>query len=250
MFDEKTQQYLKAYVYMLIDPRDNTPFYIGKGNNNRVFEHLNCAIKNIEESNLKYEQIQHILNSNKKVKHLIIRHGLTDDEAFDVECALIDSFQYFGFSLSNIVSGHNSIEKGLMTSDEVIALYNAKPLEELESDCIIININRTYRRHSGIDAIYNATKETWRMKNPINKIAYVLSEYHGLIVEVFKVNEWYKKKRKTKHKNEQDRKEYDGYGFNGTIAENEIRIKYLNRSIAHLKKKGAANVIRYNIKKT
>jgi hypothetical protein len=247
MFDEKTQQQLKAYVYMLIDPRDNKPFYIGKGNNNRVFQHLERAINNEDVNNLKYEQITQILSSGYKVKHLIIRHGLKDNEAFDVECALIDSFEYFGFNLSNIVSGHNSIEKGLMTSDEVIALYNAQPLEELEINCLIININRTYQRHSGVDAIYNATKETWRMRNPINKIEYVLSEYHGLIVEVFKVTEWYTKMRKTKHKNEIDRKEYLGYGFNGVVADQECRNKYLNKSIAHLKKKGAANVIRYNI---
>lgn len=247
MFDENTQQKLKAYVYMLIDPRSNTPFYVGKGNNNRVFQHLDCAINNEDEINLKYEQIRQILNSGNNVKHLIMRHGLKDDEAFNVECALIDSFKYIGYNLSNQISGHNSIEKGLMTSDEIIALYNAEPLEELESNCVIININKTYKRHSGVDAIYSATKETWRMKNPTNKIEYVLSEYHGLIVEVFKVTDWYSKKRTTKGKNEQDRKEYIGYGFNGTVAENEIRNKYLNKSIAHLKKNGAANVIRYNI---
>lgn len=39
MFDEKTKQKLKKYVYMLIDPRDNRPFYIGQGVNDRVFDH-------------------------------------------------------------------------------------------------------------------------------------------------------------------------------------------------------------------
>lgn len=29
MFDEKTQQALGHYVYMLIDPRNNKPFYVG-----------------------------------------------------------------------------------------------------------------------------------------------------------------------------------------------------------------------------
>ena len=30
-FDPKTILALNYYVYMLIDPRDNIPFYIGKG---------------------------------------------------------------------------------------------------------------------------------------------------------------------------------------------------------------------------
>lgn len=32
--------HLGYYVYLYIDPRDNRPFYVGKGKNNRVFAHL------------------------------------------------------------------------------------------------------------------------------------------------------------------------------------------------------------------
>jgi hypothetical protein len=39
----------------------------------------------------------------------------------------------------------------------------------------------------------------------------------------------------------------NGFGFNGEIAPAEIRDKYINKSIAHLKKKGAASAIRYNL---
>ena len=46
MFDEKTQQALGYYVYMLIDPSNNKPFYVGKGKNNRVFDHIEYAFKN------------------------------------------------------------------------------------------------------------------------------------------------------------------------------------------------------------
>ena len=36
MFDEKTRQVLKQYVYVLLDLTDNKPFYVGKGIDNRV----------------------------------------------------------------------------------------------------------------------------------------------------------------------------------------------------------------------
>ena len=37
MFDQITSEKLKFYVYCLIDPRDEKPFYIGKGKENIVF---------------------------------------------------------------------------------------------------------------------------------------------------------------------------------------------------------------------
>ncbi len=43
-FSQKTQEELKYYVYLLIDPRDDKIFYVGKGYGNRVFYHINEAI--------------------------------------------------------------------------------------------------------------------------------------------------------------------------------------------------------------
>ena len=39
-FSEKTKEVLKHYVYVYIDPRNNKPFYIGEGQGNRAFDHL------------------------------------------------------------------------------------------------------------------------------------------------------------------------------------------------------------------
>lgn len=36
---------------MLLDPTDNEPFYVGKGIDNRVYNHLSCALTDTDTSN-------------------------------------------------------------------------------------------------------------------------------------------------------------------------------------------------------
>jgi hypothetical protein len=266
MFDEKTQQELKQYVYMLLDPQNDKPFYVGKGKNNRVFKHMNRAITDSDISTLKYEKIREIVEDKEQtLKHVIVRHGLTDSEAFQIEASLIDTLNYCGLGLSNQQGGRNSIDKGLMTSEEIIRLYNAQPLNKIGNDCILININKSYKRGNGTNSIYQATKETWFIdKNKVKHLKYVLSEYRGLIVEVFEVdnNGWYQKPR-TKYKTIYDenkkpildekgkrKKEVvqeNGFGFSGKPAPDSIRALYINKSVKDKKIQGQANVIRYKL---
>ena len=142
MFDEKSIQNLQYYVYALIDPRNSKVFYIGKGTNNRVFDHAEGALKEQEDGSNKIETIKEILRTGQNVEHIIIRHGLTEEEAFHIEASIIDFSRYLNINLSNVVLGHNSIEKGLMTADEIVRLYNAPPLNSIDANCIIININK------------------------------------------------------------------------------------------------------------
>jgi len=256
MFDEKTRQELKYYVYMLLDPQDDRLFYIGKGIGNRVFNHMACALTDTDTSTAKYDKIREIIQRCQSVKHIIVRHGLSESEAFKIEASLIDTLTYCGLLLSNIVGGHNSIEKGLMTSEEIIRLFNAEPLIQMGSDCVLININKTYKRGNGTNPIYQATKETWFKIGNMLERKYVLSEYKGLIVEVFEVvGNWYEKQRpknKTIGKDDKGKKiqikiDSIGYGFNGEVAPDEIRNLYINKSIAHKKLRGQANPVRLKL---
>lgn len=247
MFDEKTKQNLKYYVYFLIESGTKKPFYIGKGKDDRVFNHMECALES-ETSNDKYNRIREILNSGKKLEHIIVRHGLTEKMALEIEASLIDTFDYLKTGITNIAGGQKSIEKGLMTSDEVKRLYNADKLEKIETNCIVININKKYERGSGENTIYNATKETWTIdKIKLSELKYVLSEYRGLIVEVFEVETWYEKERGYTPRAKKFGQTKIGYGFDGKVANEQIRNRYINKSIAHTKKKGAASAIRYNL---
>ena len=73
MFDEKTIKELKSYVYLLINPDTKTPFYVGKGTGNRVFNHLMDA-KDGKLGTDKLDHIQSILKKNKSYLKRMIKH--------------------------------------------------------------------------------------------------------------------------------------------------------------------------------
>jgi hypothetical protein len=251
MFDEKTKSALKYYVYLLIDPDTKVPFYVGKGEGNRIFDHLNNAKKG-KRGTEKLDHIQSILNQKKTVDHVIVRHGLNEKTAYQIESSLIDTFRFVpafnDFASGNVQGGMNSIENGLMSSEEVKRKYNAMPLNTMPDNTIIININSSYKRASGKDRLYKATKERWRMDaSRLDGIKYVLSEFKGLIVEVFEVINWYPIKRQYNPGAKKAGQSYTGYGFDGHVAPKSVRDLYINKSVAHKKKRGAAFPIIYNL---
>ena len=155
--------------------------------------------------------------------------------------------------MTNQVDGHHSGKRGLMSTDEIIRLNNAKPLLKLSDNAIIININKKFERGNNFDDIYLATKEAWVVSETrIKNIKYALSEYRGVIIEVFEIDKWYRKNINESNQHivpgfDELKKKSKRWGFNGKVADQEFRQKYINKSITHIKKKGAANPIRYKL---
>jgi hypothetical protein len=243
MFDNLTISKLGYYVYGLINPLTNKIFYIGKGTGNRVFAHKEEVLENKSDfESLKKLEIKEVIKNNLDISHIIIRHGLTEKEAYLVEATLIDYHNFNLNKLTNEVLGHDSNYYGIKTSDELIRQYNAPKLERLLHNVIIININKQYAlaKHSN-QSIYNATKESWVIsERRIGTLEYALSEYQGIIIAVFKINRWYP----ILDNNGKSKKRW---GFEGEEAPKNVLDLYLNKSIAHTKRPGAANPIRYNI---
>jgi hypothetical protein len=167
---------------------------------------------------------------------------LKESEAFLLESVLIDFSNRFGSVLSNEVSGHDSGFFGMKSTDELIRQYNAPPLESLKHAAVIININRRYASAKGSgDSIYEATKQAWVISEArIKTLEYALAEFQGVIIGVYKIHRWYRVKTQNNIKNNR-------WGFDGEEAAEEVQKLYKNKSIAHVKKKGAANPIRYSI---
>ncbi len=88
MFSQSVIEQLKYYVYFLRDPRDETVFYIGKGIGNRIFNHVACSL-DTELSSDKIERIKEIEASGQKVQHFVLRHGLDESAAFEVEAPYV-----------------------------------------------------------------------------------------------------------------------------------------------------------------
>lgn len=231
-FPKSVIEKLGYYVYLLINPTTNNVFYVGKGTGNRIFNHINDAISSPLKSD-KLDIIRSIHSQGKQVKLSIIRHGLTEKEAFEVEAALID-FIDIG-ELANIVSGHHSYDHGLMSITDVIAQYNA-PHIVISEPAILVTVNRLFRRNMNDDEIYEITRGNWVVGERRNKAKYAFCISYGIVRQVYMIQEWFPIKARSEGSKTQDR-----WRFNGFVA------KDLQHYIGGCVEKyiGAQNPVRY-----
>lgn len=228
MFSQSVIEKIGYYVYFLRDKRDDKIFYVGKGYGNRVFNHLECALDFPNESD-KIIKIKEILASGSEVEHFILRHGLTEEVALEIESSIID---LIGLDkVTNIVSGHNAFGFGLKSVDEIKIQYEAEEVI-IDDPVILININKKYQRNMSASDLYEATRSAWVVALRRNKAKYALSCYKGIIREVYEISIWSKVNNKR-------------WEFEGKIAQDEIRNKYLHKSISKYVVKGKANPINY-----
>ena len=225
---------LQYYVYRLIDPRNGETFYIGKGRGNRVFTHAAGNSANNELSD-KLARIREIQLAGFEVSHVIHRHGLSEEAAFEVEAALIDAYP----GITNIVSGHGSNDYGAAHAAEIIKKYAAEAAE-FHHKALIISINRTALETS----VYEATRYAWRISvNKACEAEVVLASVRGVIVDAFVVKNW----MPANSENFPGREPVEGrYGFIGENAPPQLKAMYLGKRLPDtLRKKGSSNPIKY-----
>ncbi len=233
MFTQSVVERLDYYVYFLQDPRTNRVFYIGKGIGNRIYDHLNCAVET-EVLSVKLDTIREIRSAGKEVIHYVVRHGLSEEAAFEVEAALIDFVGIEG--LSNIQGGHHSGDFGIKRAEEISAMYDAEPFSTNES-VLLINLNRLFNRRMSPNELYEATRKAWVIGPRRENARYAIATYRGLTREVYKINFWFPINEETKPSRR--------WGFDGELAEPKIREELSYKSIQGLFERGAANPIRY-----
>ncbi len=227
---------LMTYVYRLIDPRNGETFYVGKGQGNRVFAHIEAASElDGDDLDNKIKRIRDIRLAGFEVAHVIHRHGMDDKTAFEVEAALIDAYP----GLTNIVGGTGSTEFGAMHAEEIMRRYAAEPAV-FKHRALLISVNRSAAETS----LYEATRYAWKIsKNNAKQAEVILATLQGLIVGAFVADDWLD----ATAANFPGRSDVPGrLGFVGHEAPESIKRLYLQKRVPdEYRKRGAANPIKY-----
>ncbi len=234
-FSRKAASELKHYVYALVDPRTEEIFYIGKGSGaSRPFQHLKVDPKDVESA--KRERIIELKNLALEPRVDVLRYGLDDHSAREVEAAVIDTIGLH--RLSNRNSGSDSSERGRLSASQLEAKLGGRPLDvnEIRHPVILF-----YRRDSyPKDRLYDETRQFWalseariRETKPGGelKYQYAFAMRGNFVLEVYRILAWFPAGTTVSSRT------YDRSGgkscweFIGSPAEETIRKSYCSKSL-------------------
>ena len=197
-FSSSTTNHLEHYVYALVDPRDQSIFYVGKASaNNRAFDHLRIG-QGEEEKHLRIIEIR---DAGLEPDVEVLRYGLKSAEAsFEVEAAVIDAIGLE--NLTNKVRGHG-IDRGRQKASEVERLHGSKAIEieQIHEKYMLFFINRTYSPTKTEQELYDCTRQFWsgvslntRSPSPdIGTLPYpvALAVVGSVVVRAYSVLAWF-----------------------------------------------------------
>jgi hypothetical protein len=185
------------------------------------------------------KRITKIRQSGKEPLIDILRHGLSDTEASLVEAAAIDVIGKA--RLTNRVSGYHDHSFGRISSQEIITMLSAKKVT-VRHKAMLITINKLYRSDMTPSELYEATRGIWVVGTRRNKAEYAMAIYQGIVREVYRIEKWHPAGTlEYQTRDSSDFKNSGRWEFSGSVAEKDIRDRYLGFSVG----KSGQNPVRY-----
>jgi hypothetical protein len=192
------EEQLGHYVYALRNPLDGKVFYIGKGFGSRVLAHANGVIgaEDLPET-MKVQTIQAIHSAGREVESFIVQHGLQDHEhAFQTESAVYGILKLLDrhpeqelFTLTNLIQPPTFEDFGLMSVEDVLALYG-EPADGslIPHNSVFIKPTELWRKGMSREELWEATHGWWPTSaKRLQSIRYVLAIPNFVIRAVWEV---------------------------------------------------------------
>ena len=231
-------QKLQYYVYVYAHPKTNEVFYIGKGKGNRALSHL----KGSHNAKLT-KAIKDLKKLGLEPRVEILVHGLQSEQAAHaVEAAAIDLIGMD--ALVNEVRGHDTRRHGRMSLEQVMWLYQRKPAK-IREPSILIRISQLYRYGMSEVELYDITRGVWVTGERREQAKLAFSVYQGLVREVYQIATWLPAGSTFSTRDPHGVQHERRWEFVGTLASEEFRRKYVNRSVEGYFSKGSQNPITY-----
>jgi|LakMenEpi03Aug12_release.lakeMendotaPanAssembly.Ray.scaffolds.fasta_scaffold480449_1 hypothetical protein len=103
------------YTYLLIDPRNNKPFYVGKGTKRRMTIHeRKTKLGKIPNNNIYlYNKIKKILSGGLNLKYKKVVNNVEEHVAFYWENRIISCLRQKGYDLCNVGDGGKATKGNL-----------------------------------------------------------------------------------------------------------------------------------------
>jgi uncharacterized protein len=118
---------------------------------------------------------------------------------------------------------------------------------EVREPALLIRINQLYRPGISELGLYEATRGIWRLGGPrMEEVELALAVYQGVVKEVYTVEQWHRAGTTpyaTRSFEPEDL--LARWEFTGRVAAEEIRSRYVGRSVAHHFRAGNANPVMY-----
>lgn len=109
-------------------------------------------------------------------------------------------------------------------------------LEDIKENIVIIKINKSYREGISETELYDVSRGCWKRKiASVEKADYALAVVYGIVKEVYQIDKWLPAENEVRETIPYNEAVDAGrIIFKGRTANEEIRKKYLDHSVAGL----------------